>query len=85
MTFLASEVALCLNKSSIRPCVEYCCHVWVGALGCFLELLDKLQERIILKGGLLVILIDCINILSPFLDVTRISMSAVSLLAQLGS
>ena len=34
---------------------------------------------------LLVILIDCLIFLSPFLDVTRISMSTVSFLAQLDS
>ena len=29
------------------PCMEYCCHVWAGAPSCYLELLDKLQRRII--------------------------------------
>ena len=37
------------------------------------------------RGGLLVILIDCMIFLSPFLDDTRVSMSTVSFLAQLGS
>ena len=103
--------------------MEYCCHVWAGAPSCYLELLDKLQKRMLvcrtvgpslaaslepfdhrrnvaslslfyrynfrnvhlnwlncfhfldLEGGLLVILIDCMIFLSPFLDVTRISMS----------
>ena len=36
-----------------------------------------------LEGGLLVILIDCMIFLSPFLDVTRMSMSTVSFLPQL--
>ena len=44
--FLSPEVALYLYKSTIRPCKEYCCHVWAGALSCYLELLDKLQKRI---------------------------------------
>ena len=26
--------------------MEFCCHVWVGAPSCYLELLDKLQKRI---------------------------------------
>ena len=26
--------------------MECCCHVWAGALSCYLELLDKLQKRI---------------------------------------
>ena len=45
MKFL-SEVALYLNKSTICPCMEYCCHVWAGAPSCYLELLDKLQKQI---------------------------------------
>ena len=40
------EVALYLYKSTIRPCMEYCCHVWAGAPSCYLELLDKLHKRI---------------------------------------
>ena len=131
MKFISPEVGLYLYNSTIRPCMEYCCHVWAGALICYLELLDKLQKRIyktvvpslatsleplahhwnlasqvfskgitlldvnlnwlnllyflFLKGGLLVILIDCMIFLSPFLDVTRMSMSTVSFLAQLDS
>ena len=26
--------------------MEYCCHVWIGAPSCSLEMLDKLQKRI---------------------------------------
>ena len=44
--FLFPEVALYLYKSTIRPCMEYCCHVWAGAPSCYLELLDKLQKPI---------------------------------------
>ena len=40
---------------------------------------------LIIKGSLLVILIDCLILLSPFLDVTRMSMSTVSFLTQLDS
>ena len=46
MKFLSPEVALYLYKSTIRPCMEYWCHVWAGAPTCYLELLDKLQKRI---------------------------------------
>ena len=46
MKFLSPEVALYLYKSTIRPCMEYCCHVWADAPSCYLELLDKLQKRI---------------------------------------
>ena len=121
--------ALYLYKSVIRPCMEYCCHVWDGAPSCHLELLDRLQKCIYmtvgpsittslehfphgrnvaseslfytyyfgrcssepaelvpfvsLEGDLLVILIDYMIFLSPFLAVTRMSMSTVSFLAQL--
>ena len=46
MKFLSPEVALYLYKSTVWPCMEYCCRVWAGALSCYLELLDKLQNRI---------------------------------------
>ena len=46
MKFLSLEVALDLYKSTIRPCMEYCCHVWAGAPSCYLDLLDKLQKGI---------------------------------------
>ena len=46
LKFLSPEVALYLYKSTIRPCIEYCCHVWAGASSCYLELLGKLQKRI---------------------------------------
>ena len=100
---LSPEVALYLYKSTIGPCMEYCCHVWAGAPSCYLELLDKLQKRICRtvgpslaasrdplahrrnEVGLLVILIDCMIFLAPFLDVTRMSMSTVSFLALLDS
>ena len=44
--FLSSEVALYPCKSTIRPCMKCCCHVWAGAPSCYLELPDKLQKRI---------------------------------------
>ena len=51
MKFVSPEVALYLNKSTIRPCMEYCCHIWAGAPSCYLELLDKLQKRICSIAG----------------------------------
>ena len=131
MKFLSPELALYLYKSTMRPCMEYCCHVWAGTPSCYLKLLDKLQKRIcrivgpslaasleplahrrnvaslsllyryyfgrcsselaqlvplpFFKGGLLVILRDSMIFLSPFLDVTRMSMSTVSFLERLNS
>ena len=46
MKFLSPEVALYLYKSTIRPCIEYCCHIWAGAPSYYLELLEKLQKPI---------------------------------------
>ena len=46
MKFLSPEIVLYLYKSTIRPCIEYCCHVWAGAPKCYLDLLDKLQKHI---------------------------------------
>ena len=46
MKFLSPEVALYLYKSTIQPCMEYCCHVWAGAPICYLELLYELQKQI---------------------------------------
>ena len=52
MTLFSPEVALNLFKSTIRHCVEYCCHVWNGAPSCYLEMLDKLQKQIFRTVGL---------------------------------
>ena len=51
MKFLSPEVALYLYKSTIWPCMEYCCHVWAGTAPCYLELLDKLQNWICINTG----------------------------------
>ena len=46
MKCFSSEAALYLYKSTVRPCMKHCCHVWVRAPSCYLELLDKLEKRI---------------------------------------
>ena len=51
MKFLSPEAVLFLYKSTIRPCMEYCCHVWAGALSCYLKLSDKLQKRMYRTAG----------------------------------
>ena len=43
--FLSPEVALYLYKSTIRPYIEDCCHIWAGSPSCYWELLDKLQKQ----------------------------------------
>ena len=35
---VSPELVLYLCESTIRPCMEYCCHVWAGASSCFVEL-----------------------------------------------
>ena len=35
-----------MPKSTICPCMEYCCHIWAGAPSCYLDLLEKLQKQI---------------------------------------
>ena len=40
--FLLSSLQL--YKSTIQPCMEYCCYVQVDAPSCYLELYDKLQK-----------------------------------------
>ena len=130
LLFWLSHMELPISKSTICPCMEFCCHIWASAPSCYLELLDKLQKPIcssvgsslatsleplahhrnvaslslfyryyfvdvhlnwlnwfhflFLEGGLLIILIDLLVFLSPFLDVTRMCMSTVSFLTQLG-
>ena len=31
--------------------MKYCCHVWAGALSCYMELLGKLQKQICRTDG----------------------------------
>ena len=51
MKFLSPKVAFYLYKSTIRPCMEYCCNVWAGDHSYYLEMLDKLQKRILRTVG----------------------------------
>ena len=36
MEFLSHEVAMYLCKCTIRPCMEYYCHIWAGTTSCCL-------------------------------------------------
>ena len=72
MKFLSPEVALYLYKSTIRPCMEYCCHVWAGAPSCYLELLDKLQKRICRTVG--PSLAACLEPLGHCQNITNLSL-----------
>ena len=46
MKYLFPEIALHFYKSTIQPCMEFCCHVWAGAPSCYFELLaTKMDMR----------------------------------------
>ena len=61
--FFSLEVALYLYKSTIRSCIEYCCHIWASAPNCYLELLNQ-------KNGYVELLIlYLLSLLSPWLIV----------------
>ena len=49
---LSSEVAPNLCKSTIRPCMEYCCRVWARAPSSYLDMLEKLLKRVCGTVGL---------------------------------
>ena len=55
MKLFSPEVALYLYKSTINPCMKYCCHVWAGAPSCYLDMLDK-PETCLLDLDLLLLL-----------------------------
>ena len=44
-SFLTPEACLYLYKSTIRPIMEYCCHLWSGAPKSHLSFLDRVQHR----------------------------------------
>lgn len=48
---LTPESILYLYKATIRPCIEYCCHLWAGASCECLNLLDRIQNRIVNMVG----------------------------------
>ena len=77
---------------SLAASLELLAHHWIVASlslfysYCVFRCSSTLAQLLPLpysRGGLLVILIDCMIFLSPFLDFTRMSMSTVSFLRQL--
>ena len=59
---LSPSSILYLYKSAIRPCIEYCCHLWAGASAGPIHLLDRIQNRIV-------------NIIGPELSLNLCSLS----------
>ena len=87
MKFLFSEFAHCLCKSIIRPYMEYCCHVWTGALRYYFgRYSSKLAEIISLSyfcGSSTHYSNWLHDFLSPFLYAIRMSLTTTSFFAQL--
>ena len=46
MKFLSTKVAVYIYKSTICPCMEYCCHVWAGAFGFGIGIVRQAQKEI---------------------------------------
>ena len=44
---ITPDAILYLYKTTIRPLMEYCCHIWAGASACHLSLSDRVQKRIV--------------------------------------
>lgn len=51
MEYLSSEIAFCLCKSAIWPCIEYGYHVQAVAHGCYLDILNTQQKRLCRNVG----------------------------------
>ena len=51
-SFFSPENALYLYKFIILSCMDYCCRVWAGVPSCYLDMLDKLQDRVFKTIGL---------------------------------
>ena len=62
MKFISPEFVLYLYKSSLRPCWEYCCHVWAGAPSCYLDMLINYRNEYV---GLLIF--HLLPLLNPWL------------------
>ena len=74
---LAERLAHHQNEASLSLFYRYLADVHLNWLRWF--------HFLILKGGVLFILIDCMIFQSPFVHVSRVSMSTLSFLAQLDS
>lgn len=44
-SYLPPQTVCYLYKSTIRPLMEYCCHLWAGAPQTHLNLLDRVEKR----------------------------------------
>ena len=69
MKFFFPEAALSLYKSTIRPFMEYCCHVWVGTPNIYLDMLEKRICRTVIPS-----LASCLEPLAHRQDVASLSL-----------
>ena len=46
LKFASFQVALNHYKSTVRPCMEYCFHVWIGPPNFCMDMLKKLQGQV---------------------------------------
>ena len=44
--YLQPQSVLYLYKSTVRPLMEYCCHLWAGAPRTHLSILDRVERRV---------------------------------------
>ena len=79
------SLAACLKHLAHRRIVASLSLFYRYYFGRCSSELAQLVPFLFLDGGLLFILIDCMIFLSPFLVVTKMAVSTVSFLAQLGS
>ena len=70
--FRSTEVALYLYRSTICPCMKYCCHIWNNEPSCYLELLDNVQKSI--RGTLSPSLAASLEPLAHHWNVARLSL-----------
>ncbi|XP_063824573.1 uncharacterized protein LOC135074202 [Ostrinia nubilalis] len=43
--YFSNKQRLQLYKAQIRPCMEYCCHLWDGSAKKYLAALDSVERR----------------------------------------
>ena len=71
--FLTAERILYLYKSTIRPCLEYCCHIWASAPITSLNLLDRVQRRLQSHRDVIIIvmLLLCLSFIVILMDIVQ--------------
>ena len=50
-SFFVQNLFLYLYKSTVRPWMGYCYHLWAFARNCYLDILSKLQKQVSITVG----------------------------------